>query len=216
MKINVNTQKLHTVKNNQINKLIIIMNYYYCHRMQVSGCSSDSFRSMSMEEIMYKADIVVYGAQRTQLAGLEEDTTDAMFEVFCVLKNSVANVQVPEMVRILQIKPITSCTGTEYDMDEHILLALTTENGHFKWHEVNVTPDNMAFPVSGATMSRALTVCGLDDPQLPTGRNVTASPKCPLKSEIEVTPDTCTDTASHSVHQTLVVVAITIASLILV
>ena len=165
---------------------------------------------MSMLEILYKADIVVYGAQRTELAGLEEDTTDAMFEVFCVLKNSVVDVEVPEMVRILQIKPITTCTGTEYDMDEHILLALTPYQGHFMWHELNVTPDNMAFPVSNTTMSRALTVCGLDEPQLPTGRDVTTSPTCPQRSEIVVTQDTCTNTASQSLYQTLLLVTMTI------
>ena len=53
----------------------------------VSGCSVVKFRYMSLEEILYKADGVVYGREVQRVEGIREFSKDGLFEVHCVLKN---------------------------------------------------------------------------------------------------------------------------------
>ena len=158
-----------------------------------------------MEEILYKADIVVYGAERSRVPGLDADyagTKDAIFEVYCVMKNSHPDLDIPETIRLLEVEPITSCTGTEYELNQDILLAIKPKGENFEWHEVNVTPDNMAFVVTNSVMTDALTVCGLDTPTLPTGRGSSEDPSCPALNQIVVTADTCTNTAISAMQLT--------------
>ena len=58
----------------------------------------------------------------------------------------------------------------EYNLNTDILLAITSEGDHFRWHEVNVTPDSMAFAATNITIATALRVCGLDSPVPAVGR----------------------------------------------
>jgi len=153
---------------------------------------------MEMEEILYRADIVVYGEETerynvgaSEVEGLER--MDSIFNVYCVFKNDDITLPIPNSIILETVAPRTDCSGTRYNIDERIILAIQrTDSGNFTWHEVNVVPDGAAFPASESNLEKAVSVCGLTEAIVPDGHDALTSPTCPDASSTEAcSPPTC-------------------------
>lgn len=103
-----------------------------------------------------------------------------MSSIFCHSRTPV-----PSQIRLLEVYPITSCAGTTYELNEDIVLAIRKDGDHFKWHEVNVSPDSMAFTANEENLKRAAQVCGLESPYEPAGHNSASQPSCPVRNPAE-------------------------------
>jgi len=165
---------------------------------------------MEMEEILWKADIVVYG-QELYRYKVDDDFYDSTFQVFCVFKNDDESLPLPQNITLERVDPVTSCSGTNYNLNEDIILAIQrTESGNFQWHEVNVVPDGAAFEASEENLGRVIWICGLDEHQEPEGSSIdNGLPGCPAIPEIYRECVTCSETSTdytcsgNTIHSSL-------------
>ena len=166
----------------------------------VSGCVPTNWRHFPMEEILFKADIVVYGMETERVAD-PSGFQNAKFQVFCIFKSPGPD-PIPQNITIEEVYPQTSCSGTFVDIGESVILALKrATNGNFKWHEVNVTPDSANFVPTKDNLARTVRVCGLQSPMLPAGRLASQKPTCPQVSQ---TDEMCTIGAKNTTIMTTI------------
>lgn len=134
-----------------------------------------------MEEILFAADIVVYGKETERIKYQVEGNEDekALFSIYCVLKSEKP---LNSTITIYNVLYRTSCSGTKVITGKDYILALKEKDDGYEWHEVNVVPDGASFEADAATLAKATRVCGLTNPALPLN-SVTG--KCPSRFEGE-------------------------------
>ncbi len=144
------------------------------------SCTVIHWTHMSMEQVLYQADIVVYGQETSRYTS---GTVNAIFEVFCVLKDSNYLMNMTTNIVIEEVEPRTSCSATEIETMTHIILALQRiASGNYIWHEVNIL-DTAAYDATTDNLNKVMTICGLQQVALPSDYNVTSSnPVCPVSS----------------------------------
>ncbi len=164
------------------------------------SCKVLNWSNMSMEEILTKADIVVYGKEIERFPFPDvtfPDRKDATMEVYCVMKNDDEMQPITEMITIEQVYPRTSCSGTRIRLHQDVVLALSrTHSGNFEWHEVNVVPNGAAFHADNSTLRKVAKLWPGCTFQLPLGRDKYAQHTCPVKQTHASASCTYTSTAS--------------------
>ena len=83
-----------------------------------SACKVRNWRHFSMEEVLYKADIVVHGREIDRFEVNDPDgpfstRQDSIFEVYCVFKNDNPETPIPARITVEQVYPRYTCSGTE-------------------------------------------------------------------------------------------------------
>ena len=179
-----------------------------------SGCKTSDWRNMTMEELLLKSDIVVYGKDREHSKLRTPFELDARFDVYCVFKTG--EYLVPGQVIIENIKDSTDgCSGVneQTEVGNLYIIGLTrTLNGFMKYSKVNPL-QKTAFVPTPENFDKVLATCGLDNWTSPkTG----ATDGCPAASK----PRFCTkirDPTSTALSTTysFVIPLISICSIIL-
>lgn len=127
---------------------------------------------MSYEEMLYNFDLVVMG---TDVRHVKSDpnvvsyaqSEDSEFKVSCVLKGDGQNIGTD--IRIVAVYPSTSCLESVMQPGGKYIVGLERfgEEGLYRRHNVN-SVQVVAFENNTENWSRALRVCGLQRPSLPT------------------------------------------------
>lgn len=134
-----------------------------CSFCVVLGCKSSTWREMSMEELLLKSDIVVYGEDREHRKLRNPDELDSRFDVYCVIKTGA--YQVPGQVIIENIdSDDDQCSGVNKQTEvgkTYILGLKRTFSGYMKYAEVN-SLQKTAFSSTTENLEKVIAICGLD------------------------------------------------------
>ena len=168
-----------------------------------------------MERILYNQAIVVYGKETmryTPPGAPDPQLQNANFTVYCVLKNDDSSQPIPENIIVEEVSPVHSCSGTKITLQTDVILGLRRKEstGNFLWDEPNVTPDGAAFDYTPEVLVRATSVCGVQEPAVPQGRDANAMPTCPQISASQ--KEQCVSSAYRATVQGLVVLMLSMAS----
>lgn len=170
----------------------------------VNCCSVVSYRHHSMQEILNKAEMVVYGKESQRFSytdNLGGKWQDAYFTVYCVLKSESL---IASNITIREVDPRHSCSGTKVTTGKDYILALKKKGDDYEWDEVNVTPNGAAFLATDAVIKEAVRTCGLTKPKAPEGAS---SSKCPPAHDGQ-----CEVTAGSESHFTVTTVLVLLFS----
>ncbi|XP_060585976.1 uncharacterized protein LOC132741741 [Ruditapes philippinarum] len=127
------------------------------------GCKTSVWRNMTMEELLLKSDIVVYGQDREHRKLRTPLEVDSRFDVYCVLKTGL--YQVPGQVIIENIRGEgDECSGVDEQTKEgnmYIVGLTRTLNGFMKYADINPL-QKTAFPPTSENFDKIIATCGLD------------------------------------------------------
>ena len=144
---------------------------------QSYACKEADWRNMTLEELMFNSDIVVYGRDVDHGKFRTPSAIDARFDVYCVFKKG-ANI-IPGQVIIEDINEGDNCSGVigQTEEGQEYILGLTRQlSGFMKYADVNPL-QKTAFPPSVTNLDKLSTTCGLDDWSPPGTGNQT---RCPI------------------------------------
>ncbi len=184
---------------------ISVFSIFVCVINLCHGCSlaPPNYRHWSMERVLFWSDIVVYGKEVSRFTHI---TTNANFEVFCILKDTSPSSNIAANITIEEVAPRDSCSATEVQSGAHIILALQRlESGNFVWHEAHVL-DSASYDATSDNLNTAVSVCGLQQVALPTDYSSdSANPTCP-----SVPMDVTCYSGRGATHRHLLVTVITV------
>lgn len=132
------------------------------HRNFVLGCKTSTWREMSMEELLLKSDIVVYGEDSEHRKLRNPQELDSRFNVYCVIKSG--KYQVPGQVIIENIDAADECSGVrkQTEIGKTYIVGLNrTFSGYMRYAKVNPLQQT-AFPATKENFDKVVATCGLD------------------------------------------------------
>ncbi|KAH3881179.1 hypothetical protein DPMN_005102 [Dreissena polymorpha] len=136
---------------------------------------------MTMEEILLKSDVVLYG-EDIQHAKIRIPTElDARFNVFCVIKTGL--VKIPGQIIIENIRNEDDCLGTYEQTQVNNLYILGLErqmSGYMTYANINPL-QRSAFPATQENLDKLASTCDLDNwtPPYTGNRDLCPVPKKP-------------------------------------
>jgi len=191
-----------------MNDLICLTLFFLVFADSVSCCSVEQGTDTSpwsMEKILHHQDIVVYGQEVSRFTPPDATHRNAIFSVFCVMKNDNTELPIPHNLTVEWVEPHSSCSGTWITLNTPIILGLTrTSSGNFARHEPH-DMDSASIVVgdpSEGVLSRAMGVCGLEEAVLPSGRLRSEEPQCPRSVDV-ATKDVSLCTTGNAAHNAM-------------
>ncbi|KAL4226106.1 hypothetical protein ACF0H5_014093 [Mactra antiquata] len=147
----------------------------------VEGCMKSEWRNLTMEEILLKSDLVVYGKDTYHGKFRNPIELDARFTVYCVIKSG--KLSIPGQLVIENIRGNGNlCSGVAMQTlegNEYIVGLSQTLSGYAKYAEINVLQKS-AFPPTNANFEKLAATCDLDNWKPPiTGDQ----DKCPTSTK---------------------------------
>lgn len=127
------------------------------------ACKTAEWRNMSMEELLLKSDIVVYGKDIDHGKFRIPTELDARFDVYCVFKTAEYNV--PGQVIIENINEGDFCSGVRGQTEvskEYIVGFQRQFSGFVKYSNINPLQPT-AFLATENNLEKVIAVCGLDN-----------------------------------------------------
>lgn len=148
---------------------------------KVTACKTAEWRNMTMEEILLKSDVVVYGKDVGHGKFRIPEELDARFDVYCVIKTG--EYHVPGQVIIENIREGDTCSGVkeQTSVNREYIIGLTRQfSGFMRYSDVNPLQAS-AFPATGENFEAVIATCGLDQWEPPhTGaQNLCPTPNKP-------------------------------------
>lgn len=146
-------------------------------------CKNDSWTEMTMAEILYKSDIVVYGKDTMHGKLRHPNALDSRFEVFCLMKHSTFTI--PGEVIIESVDEAVECfpVQNQTTVGQEYIVGLTRRTSGFTRY-AHVNPgQKSAFPPTAENFDILSRICEMKDWREPVtgGRgNCPAVPKTSL------------------------------------
>ncbi|KAL4225296.1 hypothetical protein ACF0H5_015986 [Mactra antiquata] len=146
------------------------------------------------------ASSVVYGktkehtASQVKVDGKPFYVIDAVFEVYCVIKQDTSYT-IPEEITIQRITPRDGCSSTTKNMkigDEAIVAIKPTGNGNFEYDERMPTL-SATFPATKTNIISISSVCNLQSWMAPEGAEINRCPVCGVNIFSDNLMETATD-----------------------
>ena len=128
-----------------------------------TACKTAQWRNMTMEELLLKSDVVVYGKDVGHGKLRIPTELDARFDVYCVIKTG--EYHVPGQVIIEDINEGDACSGVKDQTSENkeYIIGLTRQfSGFMKYSDVNPLQAT-SFPATLDKLEAVIRTCGLDD-----------------------------------------------------
>ena len=129
----------------------------------VLACKTPGWRNMTLEELLIRSDVVIYGKDVDHGKFRLPNAVDARFDVYCVFKKG-SNI-VPGQVIIENINEGDVCSGVKSQTEEgqQYILGLTRQlSGFMQYAEVNPL-QKTAFEPTRTNLNKLASTCGLDD-----------------------------------------------------
>jgi len=124
---------------------------------------SDHYPRLSMEEILFRAEVVVWGkdiGHFTTKGDIPQE--NAHFEVYCAFKDGGMNI--PHNITIADASPSNACKGESLTPGTEYLICLRRQADHFQVHYLETNPlQFVSFHPSEETLALASNVCGLQN-----------------------------------------------------
>lgn len=146
------------------------------------GCYVQEWRNLTMEDILFKSDVVVYGKDVEHGKFRSPNDVDSRFVVYCVIKSG--KFRIPENLIVESIDEQELCANVAYqtDVGEDYIIGLTPQlSGFMKY--ANVYPlHSSAFPPTVENLQILKGICELQqwsDPE------TTSRGKCPNLRSID-------------------------------
>lgn len=127
------------------------------------ACKTAEWRNMSMEELLLKSDVVVYGKDINHGKFRVPTELDARFDVYCVFKTG--EYHVPGQVIIENINEGDFCSGVkgQTEVNKEYIVGLQRQfSGFMKYSNINPLQPT-AFLATGNNLDKVIAVCGLDN-----------------------------------------------------
>lgn len=163
-----------------------------------AGCKTSKWRNMTMEELLIKSDIVLYGKDRDHGKLRLPTELDTRFDVYCVIKTG--QYHVPGQVIIENINNADDvCSGVRMQTEEgkkYIVGLTRTFSGYMKYAVINPL-QKTAFAATSDNLDMLAATCGLDDWTLPKTGN---QDMCPVPNK----PRFCTKVRDPTSQASLV------------
>lgn len=163
-----------------------------------AGCKTSNWRNMTMEELLLKSDIVLYGKDRDHGKLRLPTELDTRFDVYCVIKTG--QYLVPGQVIIENINDADdACSGVRMQTEEgkkYIVGLSRTFSGYMKYAEINPL-QKTAFAATSDNLDALAATCGLDEWTVPKTGN---QDMCPVPNK----PRFCTKVRDPSSQASVV------------
>ena len=135
---------------------------------QSIACKTEGWRNMSMEELLIKAGVVIYGKDVGHGKFRLPTMVDARFDVYCVIKKG-RNL-IPSQVIIEDILNGDGCSAVsgQTEVGKEYIIGLERElSGFMSYSDIN-PPQKTAFPVSAENLNKLAATCDLDNWEPPS------------------------------------------------
>lgn len=143
--------------------ILIFLGSLLVFTQPLRACKTSSWRNMTMEEILLKSDVVLYGEDIEHAKLRVQAELDARFNVFCVIKTGL--VKIPGQIIIENIRNEDDCLGTNEQTQVNNLYILGVErqmSGFMTYANVNPLQKS-AFPATQENLDKLASTCGLDN-----------------------------------------------------